>query len=161
LDPKICYEHLEKLLVEEAATLARLEELLDKEHEFLLANDVDQLERAGEARQSCIIALVAIEDERRSLCRAMNVPADASGLDKLLTWCDPSHRLKTRWSACADRAARCRSLNDRNGALVSARLKRVEGMLGVITGRANQPKVYGSKGGYETSGRSAHVIATV
>lgn len=161
MDPKICYEHLEKLLVEEAATLARLEELLDKEHEFLVANDVDELERAGEARQSCIIALVAIEDERRSLCRAMNVPADASGLDKLLTWCDPSHRLKIRWSACADRAARCRSLNDRNGALVSARLKRVEGMLGVITGRANQPKVYGSKGGYESSGRGAHVIATV
>lgn len=161
MDPKICHEHLEKLLVEETGTLARLEELLDKEHEFLLANDVDQLERAGEARQSCIIALVAIEDERRSLCRAMSVPADASGLDKLLAWCDPSHRLKARWAACADRAARCRNLNDRNGALVSARLKRVEGMLGVITGRANQPKVYGSKGGYESSGRGVHVIATV
>ncbi len=84
-----------------------------------------------------------------------------AGLDKLLSWCDLSRELKTRWAACADRAARCRGLNDRNGALVTARLKRVEGMLGVITGRAAQPKVYGSKGGYESPGRSDRVIATV
>ena len=161
MDPRVCYEHLEKLLTEEAGTLARLEELLDKEHEFLIANDIEELERAGEARQSCIVALVGIEDERRSLCRMMNVSADHIGLEKLLSWCDPSNRLKARWGACADRATQCRSRNDRNGALVTARLKRVEGLLGVITGRANQPKVYGRQGGYDTSGRSEHVIATV
>ena len=44
---------------------------------------------------------------------------------------------------------------------MSARLKRVEGMLDVITGRANQPKMYGSKGGYEATSRSDRVIATV
>lgn len=161
MDPHVCRDTLERLLVEEAATLTRLEALLDKEHEFLIANDVEQLERAGEARQSCIGALVAIEDERRSMCRMMNISADAVGLDKLLAWCDPSNELKRRWAACADRAARCRGLNDRNGALVSARLKRVEGMLDVITGRANQPKMYGSKGSYEVSGRSPNVIARV
>ncbi|HEY5808710.1 MAG TPA: flagellar protein FlgN [Povalibacter sp.] len=161
MDPHICREHLERLMVEEAGTLARLEELLDKEHEFLLANNVEELERAGEARQGCIVALIAIEDERRSLCRMMNVPTDASGLDRLLTWCDPSRQLKSRWAACADRAARCRGLNDRNGALVAARLKRVEGMLDVITGRASQPKVYGSKGGYEAPTRTDRVLARV
>ncbi|HEY6644872.1 flagellar protein FlgN [Povalibacter sp.] len=161
MDPRICRDTLERLLTEEAGTLARLEELLDKEHEFLTSNDVDELEKAGEARQSCIAAMIAIEDERRSLCRMMSVSADAMGLDKLLNWCDPSHQLKTRWAACAQRAAHCRSLNDRNGALVAARLKRVEGMLGVITGRASQPKVYGSKGSYEVSGRSDRVIARV
>lgn len=161
MDPRICRDTLERLLTEEAGTLARLEELLDKEHEFLTSNDVEELEKAGEARQSCIAALIAIEDERRSLCRMMNVSADAVGLDKLLNWCDPSRQLKIRWAACAQRAAHCRGLNDRNGALVTARLKRVEGLLGVITGRANQPKVYGSKGGYETTGRSDRVIARV
>jgi flagellar biosynthesis protein FlgN len=161
VDPRVCREHLERLLVEEASTLARLEELLEKEHQYLESNNIDELERAGEARQSCIMALVAIEDERRSLCRMMNVSVDAVGLDKLLNWCDPSRQMKVRWAACAERAARCRSLNDRNGALVSARLKRVEGMLDVITGRANQPKVYGSKGGYDTAIRSDRVLATV
>jgi len=161
LDPHICREHLEKLLHEETGTLTRLERLLDQEHDYLVANDVDALDHAGEARQSCILALVAIEDERRSLCRALNVSADAAGLDKLLNWCDPSHQLKKRWATCADRAEHCRGLNDRNGALVTARLKRVEGMLDVITGRANQPKMYGSKGGYDVPGRSPNVLATV
>ncbi len=161
MDPRICRDTLERLLVEEAGTLARLEELLDKEHEFLTNNDIEELEKAGEARQTCIAALIAVEDERRALCRMMNVSADAAGLDKLLNWCDPSRQLKSRWAACHQRAAHCRSLNDRNGALVTARLKRVEGMLGVITGRTNQPTVYGSKGGYETTTRSDRVIARV
>lgn len=160
MDPRVCREHLEKLLVEEISNLARLEELLDQEHQYLEANDVEALERAGDARQSCVMALVAIEDERRSLCRMMNVSPDAIGIDKLLDWCDPTRDIKTRWAACAERATRCRSLNDRNGALVAARLKRVEGMLDVITGRSNQPKVYGSKGGYDTPGRSDRVLAT-
>lgn len=161
MDPNICYEHLEKMLTEEAGTLARLEDLLDKEHGFLLANDIDELERAGEARQSCIVTLVGIEDERRSLCRMMNMQPYPAGLEQLLAWCDPSRQLKTRWAACADRATQCRRLNDRNGALVTARLKRVEGLLGVITGRSNQPKVYGRQGGYESPGASSHVLATV
>ena len=161
MDPSACRELLEKLLAEEVAALTRLEGLLDKEHEFLVANDIEQLERAGDARQACVSVLVRVEDERRSLCRMMNVPADPAGLEKLLSWCDPSRALKSRWAACADRAARCRNLNDRNGALVSSRLKRVEGLLDVITGRANQPKVYARQGGYEISGRSEHVIATV
>ena len=106
MDPRVCREHLEKLLVEEASTLARLEELLDKEHEYLESNNIEELERAGDARQTCIMALVAIEDERRSLCRMMNVSADAVGLDKLLNWCDPSRDLKKRWAACAPRRNR-------------------------------------------------------
>ena len=126
-----------------------------------LANDVDALENAGEARQSCITALIAIEDERRSLCRMMNVSPDPAGIEKLLQWCDPSRQLLDRRLACSQRATQCRSLNDRNGALVTARLKRVEGMLGVITGRAGQTQVYGSKGGYDSPSRSDRVLARV
>lgn len=161
MNPSACREHLEKLLAEEAGALARLEDLLGQEHEFLLANDVDELERAGEARQACVGNLVRIEDERHSLCRAMNVPADKFGLEKLFVWCDPGKTLQTRLAACAQRATECRKLNDRNGALVSARLKRVEGLLGVITGRANQPKMYGRGGTYETVAPNSRLNATV
>ena len=161
MNASACREHLEKLLTEETGALARLEGLLDKEHEFLLANDIDELERAGEARQACVVDLVRIEDERRSLCRMMNVSADHLGLEKLFLWCDPSRSLKDRIAACGARAGRCRTLNDRNGALVTARLKRVEGVLGVITGRANQPKVYGRQGTYETVAPSVRLNATV
>jgi flagellar biosynthesis protein FlgN len=161
LDPNVCREHLERLLAEEVSVLARLATLLDHEHELLLANDADELDNAGEARQTCVGELLRIEDERRSLCRMMNVPADAAGLDRLLTWCDPSQNLKRRWAACAEHAASCRQRNDRNGALVSARLKKVEGLLDVLTGRANQPKVYGRQGAFEMSPRAARVLAKV
>jgi flagellar biosynthesis/type III secretory pathway chaperone len=157
LDSTVCREHLEKLLIEEAAVLERLQGALDHEHELLVANDVDALERAGEARQACIANLLRIEDERRSLCRMMNLPVDVSGLERLLGWCDASGQLKQRWADCAERAGRCRASNDRNGALVTARMKKVEGMLDVLTGRANEPKIYGKQGAYQSSGAAARV----
>ena len=161
MDPIVCREHLEKLLVEEANALTRLETLLDREHDLLVANDVEELDRAGEARQACIGELVRIEDERRSTCRMMNVPPDMAGLERLLMWCDPSGSLKSRLADCADRAGSCRAANDRNGALVSARMKKVEGMLDVLTGRAKETKVYGKQGAFETSQRSARVSISV
>lgn len=146
MDPIACRDHLAKLLSEECEQLARLETLLEREHEMLLADDVEQLERAGDARQACVAELLRLEDERQSLCRMLNVPGDSNGLERLLRWCDPTGSLAARWGDCAQRAARCRDANLRNGALVTARLKRVEGLLGVLTGRPQQAQVYGKQG---------------
>lgn len=161
MDPSVCREHLEKLLIEEANVLEQLQGVLDHEHELLVANDIEAFERAGERRQGCIGELLRIDDERRSLCRMMNLPTDVSGLERLLAWCDSSGSLKKRWANCADRATACRTANDRNGALVTARMKKVEGMLDVITGRANDPKVYGKQGAYERLTPGARVAVTV
>jgi flagellar biosynthesis protein FlgN len=161
VDPSVCREHFEKLLIDESSALSRLEALLDREHELLVANDVDELERAGEARQACVGELIHVEEERRSLCRMMNVPADLSGLERLLKWCDPSGSLKDRFAQCAEGATRCRAANDRNGALVTVRMKKVEGMLDVLTGRPAQAKVYGKQGTFENAPRTARVLVTV
>lgn len=161
MDPAVCREHLAKLISEEHKALTRLEALLDQEHEYLVANDIEALDRAGEARQSCVADLVRVDDDRRTLCRMMNLPTDHTGLERMLKWCDPNGSLQPRIAESAERAGRCRNANDRNGALVTARLKRVEGLLDVVTGRANQPKVYGRQGGYEAAGRSATVLAKV
>ena len=161
MDPGVCREHLQKLLAEELNALTQLESLLDREHALLLANDVEGLDRAGESRQECVGALLRVEDERRSLCRMMNVPTDVQGLEKLLRWCDPSNTLQRRFADCSQRATRCRELNDRNGALVTARLKKVEGMLDVLTGRASQPKVYGPQGMFQQPRANARVLASV
>lgn len=161
MDPGVCREHLQKLLAEEFNALSQLETLLDREHELLIANDVDGLDRAGESRQACVGELLRVEDERRSLCRMMNVPADMHGLERLLRWCDPSNTMQRRLGDCAGRATRCRELNERNGALVTARLKKVEGMLDVLTGRANQPKVYGRQGMFQQPRANARVLASV
>ena len=161
MDPGVCREHLQKLLAEELNALTQLEALLDREHDLLVANDVDGLDAAGESRQACVGELLRVEDERRSLCRMMNVPTDAQGLERLLRWCDPSNTMQRRFGECAERAAKCRELNERNGALVTARLKKVEGMLDVLTGRANQPKVYGRQGMFQQPKATARVLASV
>jgi len=159
MDPKLCREQLERLVIEEVSALTGLEDVLEREHALLLANDIEEFERAGEVRQGCVTTLLRIEDERRNLCRLFNVPADMHGLQRLLGWCDADRSLQARWADCAECATRCRNSNERNGALVSARLKRVEGLLDTLTGRANQPKIYGKQGGYQSSGRGAHVLA--
>lgn len=159
MQASVCREQLDKLIAAETEVLARLEDLLDKEHEIIRDNEIDALDRAGDARQACIVELARIQDERRSLCRMMDVPTDPQGIERLLQWCDPSNDLQRRWAACADRALRCRNSNERNGALVSARLKRVEGLLGVITGRPASNPLYSSSGSTH-SVRAGQFLAT-
>ncbi len=157
MDPTVCREHLTALLSEEAGLLGKLEGLLDREHEVLKGKDVAALNATALERQECIGALARLEEQRRSLCRLHGHTPDLPGLEKLMTWCDPSGSLMSRLRLCADGAARCRDLNDRNGTLVNARLKRVEGLLGVLTGRGQPGNTYGPKGGYASS-RAGRVL---
>ena len=46
----------------------------------------------------------------------------------------------------AKRAGDCRDLNERNGTLVTAKLKRVEGLLGALAGRPSSADTYNSNG---------------
>ena len=148
MDSDLCREHLAALLAEEVAALADLEKLLQQEHEMLVANDVDALERTSQERQERVGALVRLETERQSLCRMHGYSADLSGLEQLIAWCDPAGTLVSSWSVCAEKAARCRELNDRNGALVAARMKRVESLLSVLTSRSRQVATYDSQGAF-------------
>jgi flagellar biosynthesis protein FlgN len=143
MDPEICREHVSKLLADELDCLAKLEVQLEREHNILKANDVVALDAAIKERQACMGRIVRIEDERRSLCRMLGHTGDAQGLERLLRWCDPNGTLSAHWSVCTTRAQRCREFNDRNGALVHARLSRVQALLGVITGRTGELRTYG------------------
>jgi flagellar biosynthesis protein FlgN len=146
VDPHVCREHLAGLLDEEVAALGELEELLKREHEVLASEDVDALETTARSRQERVGALARIEEQRRSLCSMHGHSPDLAGLERLITWCDPKGSLMSRLRECAERVARCRDLNDRNGAMVGARLKRVEGLLGILTGRADRADTYGPRG---------------
>ncbi len=148
MDAELCREHLTRLMSDESRLLAQLEVLLDNEHRYLSSNDIDGLEKAGEERQTCMGELVRIEDERRSLCRMSGKTADLLGLEALIKWCDPNGTLRSYWSDCAEHATRCRQRNDRNGMIVTARLKRVEGILTIITGRSQSQPTYGPQGAY-------------
>lgn len=134
MDPSVTRDALERLIGEQSTTLTRLESLLDREHSLLVARDIESLAVAGRDRQTCVAALLKLDGERVGMCRMLGFGADADGMRKLLGWCDPSGRLKTRWNTCSDLTRRCRTLNDRNGALATAQLKTVSGRLDALTG---------------------------
>jgi flagella synthesis protein FlgN len=144
MDVVRCRDALARLVAAEAAALTELEQILDVEHAALVANDADALIRAGESRQRHVNALVRVEEERRSLCRSMGVPSDRHGLDTLLRKSDASGELTRSWGRCATLAGACRRSNDRNGALVAARMKHVEQVLTLLT--PNAPGTYGRRG---------------
>jgi flagellar biosynthesis/type III secretory pathway chaperone len=152
VDAALTRDHLARLLTEENAALAEFESLLEREHSALRKRDIDSLESLSPARQSSLTRLLKLEDERRSVCSMLGYDTDLGGLARLIAWCDPRRSLAKAYDECSTRARRCRDLNDRNGILVGAQIKRVEGLLGAITGAA-APRAYGPRGvrGYGTS----------
>ncbi len=146
MDPAVCREHLSALLAEEAALLEQLETLLTGEASVLQTADIRALEGTTRARQDRMGALARLEEQRGVLCALHGFAADRAGLEALMAWCDPQGTLTECLRDCATRAVRCRDLNDRNGILVTARLKRVQGMLGALTGRPARLDTYGPRG---------------
>jgi flagellar biosynthesis protein FlgN len=154
LNPGVCREHLGTLLTEEVDALRELEELLTREYDVLGAKNVAAIERTALVRQEKMGHLARTEEQRRQLCTLHGYTPDWVGLESLMQWCDPEGTLLSRLRECARRASRCRDLNDKNGTLVAARLKQVEGMLATLTGGASQPVTYGPKGAAPRVNRS-------
>jgi flagellar biosynthesis/type III secretory pathway chaperone len=153
-DVDVCREHLGSLLTEEVDALRELEDVLRREHDVLSAKNVAAIERIALVRAQMMGDLARTEEQRRSLCTMHGYTADWLGLEGLMAWCDPDGTLLSRLRECAQRATRCRDLNVKNGTLVAARLKQVEGMLTALTGGANQPVTYGPKGTAPRTNRS-------
>ncbi len=158
MDASLCRDHLERLLTEEAEALNTLEALLDKEYQLITSNNIEDLESTGAERDGCITALLRIDSERLSLCRSTGRTADKVGLLSLLKWCDSNGVLQQRWQTNTTHIRHTRMLNDRNGALVNNRLKRVEGMLDTLNpAHARESKVYTARGNAYQQAQSGRV----
>jgi len=158
MDAALTRDHLARLLSDENGALAEFESLLEREHAALRQRDIDSLEALSPARQSSLTHLLKLEDERRSVCSMLGYDTDLSGLARLIARCDPRRTLADAYEECSRRARRCRELNDRNGILVGAQMKRVEGLLGAITG-ASAPRAYGPRGGNGYASSAGHVLS--
>jgi flagellar biosynthesis protein FlgN len=154
-----CRHTLGRLMAEESHALNELSALLEREHGFLEANNVIALEEASRERQRCVTRIFRIDEERRTLCRDQGYALSLEGLEQLIRWCDPNGTLASGWATCSAAAARCRQLNDRNGALVSARLQHVQARLGTLIDAHRETVTYGPKGGYSQSAQG-RVVAT-
>jgi flagellar biosynthesis/type III secretory pathway chaperone len=158
MTPAQCRERMSNLIGEESAGLAQLGDLLEHEHGLLAVGDVANLTAAINERQRCVGRIARIDEERRTICRALNFSLDATGLEGLLRWCDPQGTLASRWAECAAAATRCRVLNDRNGALVSTQLQHVRARLGALLQGTRETLTYHRNGAY-SQGSVGRVLA--
>lgn len=138
-------QHLERLLAEEAQLLVELKTVLEQETDIVRGDDTDAIQRIGSNRHRCVDRLSRIGVERTDTGRMLSFGSDRAGMEKLLDWVDPTAALRSRWLANLELARRCKALNDRNGAIVAAKLDRVQQLLGKLRG-ATAPSVYGPKG---------------
>ncbi|HEY6482501.1 MAG TPA: flagellar protein FlgN [Steroidobacteraceae bacterium] len=159
MEAAVCRERLGRLLQEETTALTELSDLLEREHTHLLANDVAGLDAANHERQRRVARIIAIDEERRALCLDLDRANDPQGLQELLHWCDPRGTLAGSSAARAQAAARCRQLNDRNGALVGARLQHVQARLSLLLNQRRDPVTYDPRGRYGAEG-AGRVLAT-
>jgi flagellar biosynthesis/type III secretory pathway chaperone len=146
MDPQTCRAQLKRLIQEETAALGELAVLLDREFTHMQANDVEALGAAMRERHKCVARILKVDDERRGLCRTLGRPHDLKGLEALLAWCDPERTLVAAWAGCTAAAIKCRSLNDRNGAMAGARLQNVQARLGMLIDGRRETVTYGPRG---------------
>jgi flagella synthesis protein FlgN len=147
MDQARCREQLGGLMSAESSALNELAVLLDREHGYLEANDAASLEDANRERQRCVARIFRVDEERRALCRDRGHPLDLKGLEQLIRWCDPKGTLAAGWAECFAAADKCRRLNDRNGALVAARLTHVQARLDTLIKSRREATTYGPRGG--------------
>jgi flagellar biosynthesis/type III secretory pathway chaperone len=146
MDPQTCRAQFKRLIEEETAALGELAVLLDREFTHMQANDVEALGAAMRERHKCVARILKVDDERRGLCRTLGRPHDLKGLEALLAWCDPERTLVAAWAGCTAAAIKCRSLNDRNGAMAGARLQNVQARLGMLIDGRRETVTYGPRG---------------
>jgi flagellar biosynthesis protein FlgN len=146
MEAATCRQQLARLMADETRFLNELSVLLDREHASLQADDAASVESTARERQRCVAAIVRCDEERRALCRALGRSEDLPGLEDLMRWCDAEGSLAPGWAQCAAIAGRYRQLNDRNGALVGARLKHVQDRLGVLIQGRRDGVTYGRRG---------------
>lgn len=143
-----------RLIAEERALLERFEQLLEREAVALRSDDVAAIEGAGAARQECSSALLHLDEERRNACRMLGFGDGRRAFESLLAACDPVGDLERRWRTSHDLLQRCKDANDRNGAVVTAKLRRVEALLVTLRGGDAGPRVYDAGGQPGAAARS-------
>jgi len=138
-------QHLQRILDEEARLLADLEIVLRQETEILRGEDHNAIQNIGASRHRYVDRLTRLDAERADSCRMLSFGSGPGALDKLLGWADQGGALRAQWTSNLELVRRCKRLNDLNGAIVAARLNRVQKLLGKLRGSSPSP-VYSPRG---------------
>jgi len=145
VQPHDVQQHLDRVLSEEGRLLGELEGVLHEETDVLRGEDTEAIASIGSSRHRYVDDLTRLDAERGSTCRMLSFGSGPAAMARLLEWADPSGRLKVQWSRNLELAKRCKRINDQNGAIVAAKLGRVQQLLGKLRG-VSAPPVYSARG---------------
>jgi flagella synthesis protein FlgN len=145
VQPTDVHEHLSRILAEEARLLGEFELVLAQETQVVRGDDTQAIQNIGADRQRYVDTLTRLDAERADACRMFSFGNGRGALERLFQWADPRGGLQRQWTANLDLARRCKALNDQNGAIVAAKLGRVQQLLGKLRG-TSPPPVYSPKG---------------
>lgn len=129
--------------------------LLDTEHEALLSGDLDAVVRVAASKAERVVQLSGMAERRLAALRAAGFSANRKGMAEWLLVAAGARagELSDLWNRLLESAARAQNLNDRNGALIQARMAFNQAALAALQGSARFADLaYGPDGTTRLSG---------
>lgn len=123
--------------------------LLESEHGALVRNDGDALTALASAKAARAAMLADLAKARRRFLADGGFSPDSAGMERWLA-ASPAREAAALWSAILELGARADDFNERNGALIAARLARTRQALAALN--RGSGSLYGPDGFDRTTG---------
>lgn len=144
------HDALRETLTQILAELQRMQLVLEREALALKDRNAEILEQSAQEKQALTYTLDALSQRHAEILRMRDLPAGKEGIERLLSALPPSApaalNLVTIWQDVQFATARCRKLNEANGAYIALLRQHVQRSLDVIHGQPSQDFVYGPDG---------------
>ena len=123
-----------------------LKESLEDERAALERQDTDALHAVIVSKNDRAEKLGDLDRKRAALCQEWGFTAGPDQMDDLMSWCDESNALGSRWVELLALAAAGNTLNLTNGAIIRLRQQQFETSLSVLRGVTPGSDTYGRNG---------------
>ena len=125
------------LITQSSHCVSLLKESLDTELDSLKNNNSDALIQACQKKESLMLELQAIEQQRKKMVKSNNIKTK----EEYLTWLDkldPSSKLKNQWLTLSQQILTCQKQNSTNGIISENMAIASRQALNILSGN-NQP----------------------
>jgi flagellar biosynthesis/type III secretory pathway chaperone len=131
-------------LAREIDMLRELVALLHDEQQALIHGALDELGSFVEPKASRLMELTRLSQARAQLLRAHELPADHTGMERLLG--EQARDARAAWQKTLALTADAHRLNEINGTLIATRLRGTQHALAVLFSAARIPGAYAADG---------------
>ena len=129
--------NLEHLLREMYEAMSELSLILDKEHEALVAQDVDLLQQAAVKKELLSEKIEQLESVRTDMLKARGLLNDLPSIKQLITQSSGHNEnaLLKIWNMVAELAQESTAKNKMNGIIIEAKRRQTHAALSVLQGQ--------------------------